>query len=82
MKQIIKHAVAKVVGKNIHMQPVALEMPRKMLSDMVWPGGQKISKFFNTIAENFYPTIKIFGGTIFFLTAHMKLLHYTIHTSI
>ena len=61
MKQIIKHAVAKAVGKNIHMQPVALKMPRKMLSDMVWPGRQK---FFNTIAEKFYPRVKIFRGTI------------------
>jgi len=25
-------------------------------------------KMFNTIAEKFYPRIKIFGGTIFFLT--------------
>ena len=25
MKQIIKHAVAKAVGKNIHMHPVALK---------------------------------------------------------
>ena len=37
------HAVAKAVGKNIHMQPVALKMLRKLLSDMVWPGGQKFS---------------------------------------
>ena len=43
MKQIIKHAVAKAVGKNIHMQPVVLKMRRKILSDMVWPDGQKFS---------------------------------------
>ena len=43
MKQIIKHAVAKAVGKNIHMQSVALKMPRKMLPGMIWPGGQKFS---------------------------------------
>ena len=38
---------------------------------MAWPGGQNFSgwdKFFSTIVEKFYPTIKIFGGTIFFLT--------------
>ena len=50
------------------MQPVALKTPRKMLPDMVWPGGQQFSKNFNTIAEDFYPGIKIFGGQFFFLT--------------
>jgi len=25
------------------MQPAALKMPRKMLPDMAWPGGQKFS---------------------------------------
>jgi len=28
------------------------------------------TKVFNTIAEKFYPRIKIFGETIFFLTGH------------
>ena len=30
-------------------------------------------KIFNTIAENFYPRIKIFGRTIFFLTVPLLL---------
>ena len=37
----------------------------------ILPGGQKFqgrTKTFNTIAENFCPRIKFFGGTIFFLT--------------
>ena len=66
MKQIIKHAVAKAVGKNIHIQPVALKMP----CCQTWSGQadkniQGRTNFFNTIA---YPRIKNFGGTIFFLT--------------
>ena len=53
------------------MHPTALKMQRKTLSDMVWPGGQKFqgrTKIFNTVAEKFYPRMKIFEGTIFFLT--------------
>ena len=75
MKQIIKHAVAKAVGKNIHMQPVALKMLRKYCqtwfgqADKIFQGRTKI---FNTIAEKFYPRIKIFGGTIFFLTGPVQ----------
>ena len=58
------------------MEPAALKTPWKMLPDMAWPGGQKFSgrtKTFNTIAEKFYPRIKIFGGT-FFLDSSCKLL--------
>ena len=50
------------------MQPAALKMLKKTLPDMVWLGRQKFQGrtiFLNTIAENFYPRIKIFGGTIF-----------------
>ena len=36
------------------------------------------SKNFNTIAEKFYPRIKIFRGIIFFLTAHMYTHSYTL----
>ena len=43
------------------MQPTALKMQRKTLSDIVWPGGQK----FLTVAEKIYPRIKIFKRTIF-----------------
>ena len=50
------------------MQPTALKMQRKTLSDIVWPGGQiqGRTKKFITVAEKFYPRIK--AGTIFFLT--------------
>ena len=54
-----------------YKQPAELKMPKETLSGMVWPGGQKFqgrTKIFNTIAEKFYPRIKIFKGTIFFLT--------------
>ena len=56
MKQIIKHAVAKAVGKNIHMQPVALKMPRKVLSDMVWPA----DKIFKVGQKFLTQSLKIF----------------------
>ena len=43
-------------------------MPRKMLQ--TWPGQadknfQGRTKIFSTVAENFYPRIKIFGGKFF-----------------
>ena len=62
------------------MQPAALKMPRKTLPDMAWPGGQKFSGYrtenFKTIAEKFYPRIKIFGGTVFFLTVPVLVHHW------
>ena len=65
MKQIIKH----VKQQEKHLSSSSKENA----SDMAWPGGQKFSgyicrtKFFSTIAGNFYPIarIKIFGGIIF-----------------
>jgi len=54
----------KTVGKCLKlMQLTALKMPRKILPDMAWPGGQNFSgwyKIFNAITEIFYPRIKIF----------------------
>ena len=53
------------------MQPTVLKMQRKMLSDIVWLGRQNFpdrTKNFNTVAEKFYPRIKILEVTIFFLT--------------
>ena len=49
----------------------ALKILRKRCQ--TWPGQadknfQGRTKIFNIIAENFCPRIKIFGGTIFFLT--------------
>ena len=63
MKQFIAKT-CKTVGKALS----ALKMPRKTLQ--TWPGQadknfQGRTKNFNTIAENFYPRIKIFGGTVF-----------------
>ena len=53
------------------MQLAALKTPRKPCQ--TWPGQvdknfQGRTKVFNIIAEKFCPRIKIFGGTIFFLT--------------
>ena len=65
MKQIINGR------KNIYMQPAALKTPRKTMPNMAgWADKifQGRTKIFNTIAEKFYPRIKIIGGTIFFLT--------------
>ena len=53
------------------MQPTALKMQRKMLSDISGQADKNFqgrTKIFNTVAEKFYPRIKIFEGTIFFLT--------------
>ena len=62
--------------ENIEMQPAALKTPRKRCQ--TWPGqvdknSQGRTKIFNIIAENFCPRIKIFGGTIFFLTGHERV---------
>ena len=67
MKQIINGR------KNIYMQPAALKTPRKTIPNMAgWADKifQGRTKIFNTIAEKFYPRIKIFGRTIFFLTGN------------
>ena len=57
-------------GKHLHSAR-STENAKESVSDMAWLGGQKFSggtKIFSTIVEKFYPRIKIFGGTIFFLT--------------
>ena len=57
--------------KHLHLAR-STENTKENASDMAWLGGQKFSgwdKNFSTIVEKFYPWIKIFGGTIFFLTA-------------
>ena len=59
------------------MQPAALKTPRKTLPNMAgWADKnfQGRTKIFNKIAENFYPRIKNFGRTIFFLTVPDKCL--------
>ena len=58
------------MGKHLHSAR-STENAKENASDMAWLGGQKFSgwdKFFSAIVEKFYPRIKIFGGTIFFLT--------------
>ena len=57
------------------MQPAALKTPRKTMPNMAgWADKifQGRTKIFNTIAEKFYPRIKIFGRTIFFLTGPIQ----------
>ena len=49
------------------MHPAALKTLKKTLPDMADKNFQGRTKIFSTIVENFYPRIKIFGGTIFFL---------------
>ena len=61
------------------MQPAALKTPRKHCQ--TWPGQmdknfQGRTKIFNIIAESFCPRIKIFGGTIFFLTVPIWSPYY------
>ena len=60
MKQIIKHAVAKVVGKYSH----AASSTENAEEIAVRHGLGMRTKF----SENFYLRIKIFGGDNFFLT--------------
>ena len=64
--------------ENIDMQPAALKMLRKCCQ--TWPDQadknfQGRTKVFNIIAENFCSRIKIFGGTIFFLTGPIRKRH-------
>ena len=58
------------MGKHLHSarstenaKENALDMPG--WADKNFQGGTKI---FSTIVQKFYPSMKIFGGTIFFLT--------------
>ena len=57
MKQITMYKTCKTVGKTFSNT----EFAKENASDMAWPGGQKFSKNFSTIAE-------IFRGENFFLT--------------
>ena len=74
--------------KNIYMQPAALKMPRKTMPNMAgWADKffQGRTKIFSTIAENFYPRIKFFGRTIFFLTdlkMHSCVVLVSVHCNI
>ena len=54
----------------------------KNQADKILPGGQKFSKNFSTIVENFCPRIKFFGGTIFFLTVQTYGLPSTVRSDL
>ena len=64
------------------MQSAALKTLRKTIPNMAgWADKifQGRTKIFNTITENFYPRIKFFGRTIFFLTEPLSLIRQTQH---